>query len=68
MRIILQNQGTGLYLGKDGEWTEKREEARDFSSVTEAECFCRENELHAVALAVRGDSTYRLHLNCAGKR
>jgi hypothetical protein len=68
MRIILQNQTDGLYLMEGDQWTEKKEEAKDFALVTEAERYCQEHELKAVALALRGNQTYQIHLDCQSKR
>jgi hypothetical protein len=68
MRIILQNKADNLYLVEDGQWTEKKEEAKDFASVTDAERYCQEHGIKAVALVVRGHQTYQIHLDCQDKK
>jgi hypothetical protein len=68
MRIILQDQQTGMYLTDDHGWTERKQLAKDFPSVKEAEAYCQKHEVRAVALAVRGDEVYKLDLDCEKKK
>lgn len=64
MRILLQDQDTGLFLTKTNEWTGNKEMAKDFHSVSEIEKYCQQHGIQAAAIAVRGSHTYTLHLNC----
>jgi hypothetical protein len=43
MQIFLQQIATGYFLTETGDWTDNKEEARDFEHFVEALQYCREH-------------------------
>ena len=55
MRILLQQQSTGLYFKEAGAWTREAGEAVDFLSSTKAIDFCVSNGISGVQLVLKFD-------------
>ncbi len=53
MRILLQQQATGLYFKDIGSWTRISLEAMDFVSSTAAIDFCAVNKLSGIQLVLK---------------
>ncbi len=70
MRILLQQQKTGLFLGEVGQWVQSSAKAMDFVSSSAAIEFCVANKLSGLQMVFKlEDQPYEIvrEITCAAE-
>jgi hypothetical protein len=52
MRALIRDVKTGMFYGLDGQWTDEREDARDFENSFKAMAFAGEKQLREVEVVM----------------
>jgi hypothetical protein len=64
MRALIRDVKTGMFYGSDGQWTNDREDARDFGGTYQAMHLAGEKGLHGVQVVLAFESPeYDLVIN-----
>lgn len=58
MRILLQQENSGLYFKELGVWTPNAADATDFLSSTKALAFCAANKISDVQVVLKFDEQH----------
>ena len=55
MRTLIRDEKTRMFYGADGQWSEEREDARDFGGTFQAMSFAGEKQLRGIEVVLAFD-------------